>query len=81
MVDLRKRIGDRIEQKKKELVDIREQLKIQETAWVELRLKEKALSIGIAEDEALLRDAAPKVKRVKKTLGQQIGTDAKEGQA
>lgn len=75
------RIRERVEAKKEELKSVHWQLAEAKNSVAILSLKAAAIEAGIAENEALLCDAAPKVKRVKRTLGQQIGTDAKEGQA
>lgn len=82
LVDLRKRIADRIERKSKELVDVCTRLEVAQSAVAELELRREALQEGIVEDKALLENAAPKAKRQKKikTLGQQIGADPLAGE-
>lgn len=77
------RIRERVEAKKEELKSVNWQLAEAQNHVANLTVKATAIEVGIAEDEALLHEAEPKAKRAKKvqTLGQQIGTDAKEGQA
>ena len=80
------RIRERIKIKEAELPAIDTEIANLQGRLAELTVRREAIIIGVDEDESLLADSTPKFKRVLKakppqSLGQQMGTEAQEGQA
>ena len=75
------RIKNRIKAKEVEIVGLDTEIDALHGKEAALMIRRTAIREGIASDKEFIANSEPKTPRVKKakTLGQQMGTDAKEG--
>ena len=78
---IKTRIKEHIKVKEAELAGVDAKIDELRSKEAELMVRRIAIVEGIDSDKALLVDSEPKIPRVRKikTLGQQMGTAAKEG--